>query len=51
MIMKIFIQATAIVAAVTAAHVPVRRADIPNGFHLWANMTYPDLPPEFGPDV
>ncbi|KAJ0336794.1 hypothetical protein COL154_013286 [Colletotrichum chrysophilum] len=51
MIMKIFIQATVIVAAVTAAHVPVRRADIPNGFHLWANMTYPDLPPEFGPDV
>ncbi|KAK2760986.1 hypothetical protein CKAH01_16436 [Colletotrichum kahawae] len=51
MIMKSFIQAIFFAAAVTAAHVPVRRADTPNGFRLWANMTYPDLPPEFGPNV
>ncbi|KAH0428625.1 hypothetical protein CcaCcLH18_08891 [Colletotrichum camelliae] len=51
MIMKSFIQAIFFAAAVTAAHVPVRRADTPNGFRLWANMTYPDLPPDFGPNV
>ncbi|OHE98334.1 hypothetical protein CORC01_06330 [Colletotrichum orchidophilum] len=34
-----------------ALSVPIRDAGIADGFRLWANMTYPDLPPDFGPYV
>ncbi|GJC87915.1 hypothetical protein ColLi_10753 [Colletotrichum liriopes] len=51
MIMQILIKFTVLAVAATAADMPTRSTDTLNGFRLWANMTYPDLPPEFGPNV
>ncbi|CCF41067.1 hypothetical protein CH063_02507 [Colletotrichum higginsianum] len=52
MIMKILIKATVLAVAATAAKIPARCTDnTPDGFRLWANMTYPDVPPDFGPYV
>ncbi|GKT65694.1 hypothetical protein ColTof4_03539 [Colletotrichum tofieldiae] len=51
MMVQILIKVTVLAVAATAANMPTRSTDTPNGFRLWANMTYPDLPPEFGPNV
>ncbi|WYZ39554.1 hypothetical protein EsH8_III_001468 [Colletotrichum jinshuiense] len=51
MIMQTIIKAAILSVAATAANIPIRNTDTPDGFRLWANMTYPDLPPDFGPYV
>ncbi|GKT45919.1 uncharacterized protein ColSpa_06100 [Colletotrichum spaethianum] len=51
MIVETLVKATIFAVAAMAANVPVRDTDTSIGFRLWANMTYPDAPPEFGPYV
>ncbi|KAF9870943.1 hypothetical protein CkaCkLH20_11615 [Colletotrichum karsti] len=50
MIIQTLIKATILAATASAANIPMKR-DAADSFRLWANTTYPDLPPDFGPNV